>query len=123
MLELRQRGAILMVKFHLKMIGGSLFAFRSTRNIIKEMRSLMFECGKESDGDKYLTSIYENAKKLRNEYIKIVSAIESSKRIWKWPLLQMCRHGLDELDDLAEDCLLASDPEIRSLINEIAVAA
>jgi len=121
-LNLRQEGLICWLKFNFIVIPRSFTLFVSAATAIKKHREFMGLCNTMCEDGKCMDSLYKSVKKTRDMYMQVIPILEEIPYRMKTLVLEMYRHSLDEWDNLAEDCLLASDPEIRSLVGKIAAA-
>lgn len=122
-LGLRQEGLICWLKFNFIVVPRSFTLFVTASTSIKKHRELMGLCNTMCEDGKCMDSLYKSVKKTRDMYMQVIPMLEEIPYRMKNLVLEMYRHSLNEWDDLAEDCLLSSDTEIRSLVNSIAAAA
>ena len=121
-LDLPQTGLVCWLKFNFIVIPRSFMLFVTSFNSIKKHRGLMHLCNTMCENGKCMGSLYKSVKKTRDRYMQVIPMLEKIPYRTKNLILKMYRHSLNEWDNLAEDCLLASDPEIRSLVGRIAAA-
>ena len=63
--------------------------------------------------------LYNDVSDVRNSYLKMLGLYKQNFPFARF-FINSTQKNLDVWDDLAEDCLIASDLEIRGLINQIA---
>lgn len=105
----------------LGVFGWALVVFKGERMSSKALdilRSNVVICGEACDSGKCLASVYKTASSIRNNYTHIVANMEPL------PIPRFVKRrvaaSLAEWDDLAEDCAIGSDPEIRTALFDIA---
>lgn len=90
---------------------------RESKKTIALMRAMMNECAETCPEAGCMTKRYERSAFIREELRKIHSQLVA-KSVPK-VTLHIFENMLSEWDDLAEDCAISSDPEIRELITSI----
>ena len=95
---------------------------RSSSRYLRKLRKLMKLCGTFCKEGKCMVEAYEHTKKTRDEYLQLISKLERLPFRSVSPASAILRYDLAKWDDLVEDCLIASDPELRSLVSSIATA-
>lgn len=123
-LEAGAQGIIGIVWINLLVPTNAIRSYISSRKLIKATRNFMALCSAACDTGDCLGPMHEKYKGLRDQCARYISMLESfPSYLLKWPALRLHRIIMGDWDDLAEDCLIGSDIEIRTLINKIANAA
>lgn len=91
---------------------------RLSRKALDALRSNIVACTAACDSGKCLAGFYKTASTVRDNYLSIVANMEPL------PIPRFVKRrvaeSLAEWDDLAEDCAIGGDPEIRAALNDIA---
>ena len=90
-----------------------------TNKFVRDIRQTILNCQEGCDDPKCLDGLYENVKYTRDSLIELKNKISSSK-LSSLVLGKMTENALEEWDELAVDCKVASDVEFRNLIMNIA---
>lgn len=93
---------------------------RNGNQALKDVRSMMRLCNELCESGACMAKLYEQVAQIRDGYLLIL------ERVNNVPLLRFLKRTIKdsvaEWDDLAEDCLIASDSEFRLLVHRIAEA-
>jgi hypothetical protein len=122
-LSLSPQGGVRTIKRDFVMFWKTAKSLRISAKAIKKIRDMASTCNEVCESGKCMEALYESVKRTRDLSVELVQTLEKTDYIWKRIILRMWRNSLDEWDNLAEDCLLASDYEIRDLIGKIATSA
>ncbi|MBT3185682.1 MAG: hypothetical protein HN342_14280 [Nitrospina sp.] len=106
--------------FYFLLYPSVFLAHRCSTRALKKTRNMMGLCGVFCENGRCMATAYENAKKARDGFLRIVTKVEKIPYRSKALAVTIVKYNLTEWDDLAEDCLIASDPEIRALASSIA---
>lgn len=101
-----------------------VFAFRllehrrQSRKTLEIIRAALELCNMNCNRPSCLEAIYEDVRIVRDNYIRMLDTVSET------PVLSYLKSwiedSLDDWDDLAEDCVIASDDEFRGLVMQIA---
>jgi hypothetical protein len=91
-----------------------------SRRLIKIMRMIMSICSELCENAACLEKFYPMIQTLRDNFVKMHTTSLKYKTLA--PLRWSLKKTVDEWDDLAEDCAISLDPEIRRLMFKIADA-
>ncbi len=89
-------------------------ACRMSHRLVENIRSAV-----SSYSSDHIRECYDSIKEIRDKYISISDRISDSKLL-SFCFMDRVENMLDEWDELAEDCYIASDNEIKELIEKIA---
>lgn len=94
---------------------------RLSRSCLQTVREKMSWCSEYCETGACLARIYQDVSLIRNNYLRIMQDL-----VPRLPLPSLLKKrladSLDDWDDLAEDCYIGMDKEVRSLLSEIANA-
>ncbi len=122
-LESDAKGIVGVLRLNLVATAVAFKIYLSSKRITRKIRDSMALCEEACDTGNCLKTFYRHTKDVMDLCIKSVSMLEASPYLWKWPILRLYRRTLESWGEIAEDCLIGSDIEIKNLINRIADAA
>lgn len=86
---------------------------------IRTTRKALAACDKQCENCDCMKEIYEPVKNVRDAYGELLKLFQTSRLSYNFSQA-IIEKVLVDWDDLAEDCLVSSDPEIRASIHRIA---
>ncbi len=93
---------------------------RKSREAIKATRLAVSFCAHACESGACLAEVQRVSGPIRDNYLKIASAMRGLPWPWSGYLGRRVENALAEWDELTEDCAIASGPEIRQVLGEIA---
>jgi hypothetical protein len=93
-------------------------ADRTNRAAIAAVRAAMAICSKACADGACMAETYKTAATTRDLYVLLQAGCE--RLPLPWFVRRRINEAVDDWDDLAEDCALNADPDIRSALNAIA---
>ena len=91
---------------------------RLSRKALDVMRTSLAICGQACESGVCMHEAYKRVKKIRDQY-QLISCVMTDQ---SFPIFlrRQVNTSLAEWDDLAEDCLVGGDTDIRKALNDIA---